>query len=393
MKRKNFILFIIFIFILISVLLVSCGPKKKYVPVASVMRQRRVDVPFKKSPFGVASKGLIDSGVSVDSPGATAAPGATAVPAAPAPGATAVPAPGAPAPDAPGVSPAPDAPGVSPAPDAPGVSPAPDAPAAPGAPAPDDVDPADETPEQRMQKEKQKKIGEIKSGILSVAKHLSTYDGFLNHYEAWSRSNIIPAFSGFRAIDLLYNRLYNLNMPRSLFFKLTYEDSTGSTEYLASYKGTLLVRKFCLALEYDDNLLRPFVYVYGKLSYAQRNTDEILTVKNNIVKRLIKYAEAYYINVYRTLRSKANRLNVLSLEEIRLLKSKLSEIEIAKEEVKAKIIQNFVEGCKQYEPYSIDSKHDVWPYLRDTFNEDFDTKCDVVVALADEIKKILDNIW
>ncbi|WP_376984209.1 virulence associated lipoprotein (plasmid) [Borrelia recurrentis] len=340
MKRKNFILFIIFIFILISVLLVSCGPKKKYVPVASVMRQRRVNVPFKKSPFGVASKGLIDSGISVDSPGATA----TAVP-------------------------------------------------APGAPAPDDVDPADETPEKRMQKEKQKKIGEFKSGILSVAKHLSTYDGFLNHYEAWSRSNIIPAFSGFRAIDLLYNRLYNLNMPRSLFFKLTYEDSTGSTEYLASYKGTLLVRKFCLALEYDDNLLRPFVYVYGKLSYAQRNTDEILTVKNNIVKRLIKYAEAYYINVYRTLRSKANRLNVLSLEEIRLLKSKLSEIEIAKEEVKAKIIQNFVEGCKQYEPYSIDSKHDVWPYFRDTFNEDFDTKCDVVVALADEIKKILDNIW
>ncbi|WP_038366927.1 virulence associated lipoprotein [Borrelia duttonii] len=382
MKRKNFILFIIFIFILISVLLVSCGPKKKYAPVASVMTRRKLDVPFKKSPFGVASKGLTDSGISVDSPGATATATAS-------PGAPAVPAPAITT--AAAASDAPAAPGA-PAPDAPGVSPA--APGAPAAvPAPDDVDPADETPEQRMQKEKQKKIGEIKSGILSVAKHLSTYDGFLNHYEAWSRSNIIPAFSGFRAIDLLYNRLYNLNMPRSLFFKLTYEDSTGSTEYLASYKGTLLVRKFCLALEYDDNLLRPFVYVYGKLSYAQRNTDEILTVKNNIVKRLIKYAEAYYINVYRTLRSKANRLNVLSLGEIRLLKSKLSEIEIAKEEVKAKIIQNFVEGCKQYEPYSIDSKHDVWPYLRDTFNEDFDTKCDVVVALADEIKKILDNIW
>ncbi|WP_025401384.1 virulence associated lipoprotein [Borrelia crocidurae] len=371
MKRKNFILFIIFIFILISVLLVSCGPKKKYAPVASVITRRKLDVPFKKSPFGVGSKGLTGSGISVDSPDAAPAP-------APAPDA---------APDAaPALAPAPDA-----APDAaPALAPAP-APV-PDDPAPDDPAPADETSEQRMQKEKQKKIGEIKSGILSVAKHLSTYDGFLNHYEAWSSRNIIPAFSGFSAIDPLYNRLYNLNMPRSLFFKLTYEDSAGSTEYLASYKGTLLMRKFYLALEYNDNLLRPFVYVYGKLSYSQGNNSEIFKLKNNIVKRLIKYAEAYYINVYRTLRTKANRLNVLSLGEIRLLKSKLSEIEIAKEEVKAKIIQNFVEGCKQYEPYSIDSKHDVWPHLRDTFNKDFDTKCDVVVALADKIKNILDNI-
>ncbi|AHH07451.1 Putative membrane spanning protein (plasmid) [Borrelia crocidurae DOU] len=371
LKRKNFILFIIFIFILISVLLVSCGPKKKYAPVASVITRRKLDVPFKKSPFGVGSKGLTGSGISVDSPDAAPAP-------APAPDA---------APDAaPALAPAPDA-----APDAaPALAPAP-APV-PDDPAPDDPAPADETSEQRMQKEKQKKIGEIKSGILSVAKHLSTYDGFLNHYEAWSSRNIIPAFSGFSAIDPLYNRLYNLNMPRSLFFKLTYEDSAGSTEYLASYKGTLLMRKFYLALEYNDNLLRPFVYVYGKLSYSQGNNSEIFKLKNNIVKRLIKYAEAYYINVYRTLRTKANRLNVLSLGEIRLLKSKLSEIEIAKEEVKAKIIQNFVEGCKQYEPYSIDSKHDVWPHLRDTFNKDFDTKCDVVVALADKIKNILDNI-
>ncbi|AFI31725.1 virulence associated lipoprotein [Borrelia crocidurae] len=358
MKIKNFILFIIFIFILISVLLVSCGPKKKYVPVASVMTRRKLDVPFKKSPFGVASKGLTDSGISVDSPGATAAPGA--------------PAPDAPAPDAP----APDAP----APDAPVPA------------APDDVAPADETPEQRMQKEKQKKIGEIKSGILSVAKHLSTYDGFLNHYEVWSRRNIIPAFSGFSAIDLLYNRLYNLNIPRSLFFKLTYEDSTVSTEYLASYKGTLLMRKFYLALEYNDNLLRPFVYVYGKLSYSQGNNSEIFKLKNNIVKRLIKYAEAYYINVYRTLRTKANRLNVLSLEEIQLLKSKLDELESAKQELRTNVIQRFVDGVKKYEPYSIDSKHDVWPHLRDTFNKDFDTKCDVVVALADKMKNILDNI-
>ncbi|WP_376984214.1 hypothetical protein ACE4V3_05420 (plasmid) [Borrelia recurrentis] len=109
------------------------APKKKYAPVASVMRQRRVDVPFKKSPFGVTLRGLTDSGISVDSPGAAAAS-----------------APGAPAVPAPGVSSAPDD--------------------------PDDVDPVDgeefdsyfkdpdnETPEESMQKEKE--IKEIEGKI------------------------------------------------------------------------------------------------------------------------------------------------------------------------------------------------------------------------------------
>ncbi|ETZ17877.1 putative membrane spanning protein [Borrelia duttonii CR2A] len=44
MKRKDFILFIMFVFILILLLLVSCGPKK-YTPVSSAVRRNGVDGP------------------------------------------------------------------------------------------------------------------------------------------------------------------------------------------------------------------------------------------------------------------------------------------------------------------------------------------------------------
>ncbi|WP_376984205.1 virulence associated lipoprotein (plasmid) [Borrelia recurrentis] len=47
MKRKDFILFIMFVFILILLLLVSCGPKK-YTPVSSAVRRNGVDGPLTK---------------------------------------------------------------------------------------------------------------------------------------------------------------------------------------------------------------------------------------------------------------------------------------------------------------------------------------------------------
>ncbi|WP_024654725.1 virulence associated lipoprotein [Borrelia hispanica] len=370
MKRKDFILFIIFIFILISVLLVSCGPKKKYAPVASVMTRRKVDVPLKKSPFGIVPKDLTDSGVSVKSPDANPVGF---------PGSDPVKSPGSDPVKSPDANPvkSPDANPVK-SPDANPVA----------VPTNDE-----ETPEQRMQKEKQKKIGEIKSGILSVAKYLSRYDSFFNDSEAWTRREIIPAFSGFKARDPLYNSLHDLSIPRGLFFKLTYENPTGSKKYLDTYEGSRLMNKFYLALEYNDSLLIPFMYVYGKLSYAQGNNSEILKLKNSIVERLIKYAEAYYIDVYKTLKTQANRFDELSLKNVRFLKGKLDEIELAKQKLRTDIIQQFVDDVKKYEPYSIDSKHDVWPHLRDTFSDkDFKTKCDAVIALAADIKNILDNI-
>ncbi|AHH07449.1 Putative membrane spanning protein (plasmid) [Borrelia crocidurae DOU] len=56
MKRKDFILFITFVFILISCLLVSCGAKKKYTPVSSAVRRNRVDLPLPKPQFGATSR-------------------------------------------------------------------------------------------------------------------------------------------------------------------------------------------------------------------------------------------------------------------------------------------------------------------------------------------------
>ncbi|ACH93813.1 virulence associated lipoprotein [Borrelia duttonii] len=61
MKRKDFILFIMFVFILILLLLVSCGPKK-YTPVSSAVRRNGVDGPLTKplspgGPQGVTNPG------------------------------------------------------------------------------------------------------------------------------------------------------------------------------------------------------------------------------------------------------------------------------------------------------------------------------------------------
>ncbi|WP_024654730.1 virulence associated lipoprotein [Borrelia hispanica] len=346
MKRKNFILFIAFIFVLISVLLVSCGPKKKYAPVASVMTQRKVDVPFKKPSFGVAPKGLTDSGVSVDSPGA---PGAVAAFLA------------------------------------------------------YFNDHYNETPEQRMQKEKE--IEEIKGKIPVGLKEILKKHSLAG--TDVSKKLIIPEFDGhflskkfghFFGQKELDQGWYNLGVLSTLFFNLlTYN---GALEYLKE-DNFKLQKEFYLALEYNDDLFKPFAYVYGRLSYEvdlgsfydAKTMGEIFLRKNDIVDRLRDYAKAYYIDVYQSLLAKKDKLNdQLSLKGVRFLKSKLDEIESAKQELRTNVIQRFINGVKKYEPYSLDSKHDVWPHLRDTFNEDFKTKCDAVIRISEKIKEVLSNI-
>ncbi|AHH07452.1 Putative membrane spanning protein (plasmid) [Borrelia crocidurae DOU] len=325
MKRKNFILFRIFIFILISILLVSCGPTK-YFPIASVIKRRKEDGASQKLPFGVVLKALTD-------------------------------------------------------------------PLKPIVPLVDSlVD--DETLVQRMYKERE--IEEIKGDIpFGLEKILKMHDHVGTEI---NDKLIILQFHGYFLVKTfsylvgkekwLVRAEYPVGALSTLFWDLTYDDSL---EYLEGDNFELL-KEFYLALEYNDYLFSPFVYVYGKLSYFKRNTDEVLKLKNNIVKRLRNYAKAYYIDVYQSLLTKKDKLDKLSLKNVRFLKSKLNELELAKQELRTNIIQQFVDGCRQYVLSSIDSKHDVWPHLRDTFNEDFDTKCDDVIRHALDIKNFLDNI-
>ncbi|AHH07456.1 Putative membrane spanning protein (plasmid) [Borrelia crocidurae DOU] len=362
MKRKNFIFFIMFIFVLVGVLLVSCGPKKKYVPVASVMRQRKLDVPFKKPSFGIVLRGFTDSEIFVDFPGALGT----------------------------------DL-----------VNSDDDSPDAPDVPVdPDDVDPADETPEQRMQKGKE--IEEIKGKI-----PIGLEEILRKHSLAGtdvSENVIIPEFDGhvvrkstYYSVDSKEKRVVhlerNLGVLSTLFWNLyTY----GGIVHLYLEGNDLEFQKeFYLALEYNYDLLKPFAYVYGKLScdvahksfYNEQTKDKILKLKNNIVKRLRNYAKAYYIDVYQSLLAKKDKLNdKLSLKNVRILKSKLNEIELAKQELRTNVIQQFVDGVKKYEPYSLDSEYDIWPHLRDMFSGDFKSKCDAVISPAEKIKDILDNI-
>ncbi|WP_041177808.1 virulence associated lipoprotein [Borrelia duttonii] len=247
----------------------------------------------------------------------------------------------------------------------------------------------EETLEQRMQKEKE--IEEIESKFLGgVAQVLKLHND--NKYDIvdWERRKIVPGLLGVIIKLPLGNYFdtYDLGEFYNLFYKLKYSKDLKSR------------RKFYLAFEYNDDLLKPFAYVYGILSYdvanklsdAYQNKDKILELKNSIVSRLINYAKAYYIDVYKALEAKKDRLDLLLLEDVRLLKSKLSEIELAKQKLRTDVIQNFVNGCKQYEPYGLSPKHNVWLYLKDKFKEDFETKCDAVIALAADIKEIFEKI-
>ncbi|WP_024654724.1 virulence associated lipoprotein [Borrelia hispanica] len=294
MKRKDFILFIIFIFILISLLLISCGPKKEE----------------------LLTDGSQD-GVTLQ-----------------------------------------------------------------------DVE---ETLEQKIQKEKE--IEEIKSKIpkgVGVAQILKLHNDHTCDLVDWERRKIVPGLLGIiiKVSLNFYFNTYDLGEFYNLFYKLEYEKDLESR------------RKFYLAFEYNDDLLKPFAYVYGRLSYDITNRSsydeqtkaEILKLKNNIVGRLRNYAKAYYIDVHKALEVKKDKLDVLSLKDILFLKRKLNEIELAQEKLRTDIIQQFVDDFKQYEPYGIDSKHDVWLYLKDKFNDDFNAKCDAVIALSADIKKIFEKI-
>ncbi|WP_025401383.1 virulence associated lipoprotein [Borrelia crocidurae] len=256
----------------------------------------------------------------------------------------------------------------------------------------------EETLEQRMQKEKE--IEEIESKFLGgVAQVLKLHNDHKYDIVDWERRKIVPGLLGviIKLPLVSYFDTYDLGEFYNLFYKLKYSKDLEKLEYSKDLESR---RKFYLAFEYNDDLLKPFAYVYGILSYdvanklsdAYQNKDKILELKNSIVSRLINYAKAYYIDVYKALEAKKDRLDSLLLEDVRLLKSKLSEIELAKQKLRTDVIQNFVDGCKQYEPYGLSPKHNVWLYLKDKFKEDFATKCDAVIALAADIKEIFEKI-
>ncbi|WP_376984215.1 virulence associated lipoprotein (plasmid) [Borrelia recurrentis] len=211
---------------------------------------------------------------------------------------------------------------------------------------------------------------------------------------------IIPIFANSNAKTQVVDFKYKLGVISTLFCDLKANYGVES-EYLAR-DNFELQKEFYLALEYNDDLLKPFAYVYGKLSYDifnrsyydKQTIDEIIEKKIYIVENLRDYARAYYIDVYQFLLGREGELNfALSLKGVRFLKSKLDEIELAKQELRTNVIQRFVNDVKKYKPYSLDAKHDLWPYLRDTFNEDFKTKFDDLIKIYKKIKKVLDEVY
>ncbi|WP_024654760.1 virulence associated lipoprotein [Borrelia hispanica] len=261
----------------------------------------------------------------------------------------------------------------------------------------------EETLEQKMQKE----IADIKSKIpIEVTKILKFHDGTIIWNENY-RSFIGP-LRWRNIIDDSIGRLYFMGAPNGLFLRLRYNNGVENVPY----KDLALRKEFYLALEYNDDIMKPFIYIYEILAFRVRASyssplpfvdldSEINKLKNRVTEKARNYARAYYINVYKALQYKKEKLDTLFLKDIRFLKTKLQELELAKTELRTEIIQKFVDDYNRNEVInsetnntlkSVDATVDELASYFETRFKDFYAKCDAVITLADEIKVVLDRI-
>ncbi|AHH07489.1 Putative membrane spanning protein (plasmid) [Borrelia crocidurae DOU] len=259
------------------------------------------------------------------------------------------------------------------------------------------------TPEQKkMQKEQkgqkgQKEIADIKREIPN-----KVMDILKIHYgKSWNE------FAQIIEIGALGSRLAT---PNEIFNMFIMEDASKNILYT---ENVTLRNEFYLALEYDLNLMAPFIDIYYNIDNgftfdaserALRCKSFMNKFKNNMIEQSRNYAKAYYIDVYEALKAKQNKLDILSLQDLKLLKTKLAKLESSKRELITGVIRKFVndynndiateffiiqlEGELRIRAFDL---YKVPPYFEEKF-KNFEAKCSVVIALANEIKGILDKI-
>ncbi|ACH93810.1 virulence associated lipoprotein [Borrelia duttonii] len=347
MKRKDFILFIMFVFILILLLLVSCGPKKYLVAKL----------------FGLAKPVAPPDFVAPLNPVTFPKPVASPEPIAP-----------------------PETFELEANDDAYYVD-------------TDDEDTDDEdTPEQKIQKREE--IKDIKNKIPSkVLKILNTHGRGTWDKEDQKLSFRVPSVEMVDRVNGVNGKQeikYLLSTPHGLFYRLRYNDGSGSVPYTDKARR----KEFYLALEYNDYYLIAFIYIYDRLSSNPAFSKETFLLRNNMVKRLRRYAVAYYIDVYQTLKAKEKKLDTLSLKNLRLLKTKLTELESSQKELIDKVILKLAADSNNFDTIvfkSIEttvrnlSFDNLWLYFKEKY-ESFASKYSVVMAHAKKIKVILNKI-
>ncbi|ETZ17506.1 putative membrane spanning protein [Borrelia duttonii CR2A] len=255
------------------------------------------------------------------------------------------------------------------------------------------------TPEQKnMQKEqKEKEIADIKREIPN-----KVMDILKIHYgKSWDEFAQIVQVVGVGS---------KLVSPNEIFNMFIIEDASKNSLYT---ENVTLRNEFYLAFEYDLNLMAPFIDIYYNIDNGSTFDDSegalrcksfMNEFKNNIIEQSRNYAKAYYIDVYEALKSKQNKLDMLSLQDLKLLKTKLEKLESSKRELITGLIRKFVNDynndiateffiieLEAEFPTSTFDLYKVQPYFEEKFRN-FEAKCSVVIALANEIKGILDKI-
>ncbi|ETZ17880.1 putative membrane spanning protein [Borrelia duttonii CR2A] len=373
MKRKDFILFIMFVFILILLLLVSCGPKKKYTPVSSAVGRNKVGVPLTKPRFGataLSGNGVSQVGTVTGTVGSQVGAGN---------GVSQV---GAVTGTGNGVSQVGTVTGTVGSQVGAGNGGSQVGAVNVG------LNGGAGDNEQIL---KQKEIKDIKIPD-KVLKILETHDN-----ENWDED---AAGYNLKGANQLFTKVkYSVIIEGGGLLYFLYNDATDETR---AQESKALRREFYLACEYNANFIKAFAGVVNKLVATDELVDKNKVELEQFVETVRFYARFYY-DAYSILKEKQNKLDALTLGQLQWLKAAFLELEKEQQELH-KVIQLIINDYNNDTPInSSEPTHnlkssDTLPseiiqyWKEDTRSGEFISKRDVLANTSSKIVDLLGDL-
>ncbi|WP_025401377.1 virulence associated lipoprotein [Borrelia crocidurae] len=148
-----------------------------------------------------------------------------------------------------------------------------------------------------------------------------------------------------------------------------------------------------------------FIRAFGEFAKKLVETPALLTknkvkLKDFLIK-IRKYAKAYYLDVYDTLKKNLSNLESLSAKDVKSLSTKLGALKIAKSTLVSNVVQPLKNKYPIIEKYlvnplsssmpvniTVDEIETYWKTLSGKFN----SSCDEIIRISGEIKEILGRI-
>ncbi|WP_038366962.1 virulence associated lipoprotein [Borrelia duttonii] len=198
---------------------------------------------------------------------------------------------------------------------------------------------------------------------------------------------------------------YNLKGADELFNKISYTSASGTS---ALYDGTTANsdadvskaarREVYLACEYKSDFIKAFASVINRVVSVAANVSAL----GDLVLKIREYAKAYYIDVYDTLEKKLGNLESLSGTDIKILKTRLGELEAAQKALRDNVIQPIVDSYNKNESIVAGSADHHLKNAATTVAEivaygntkltSFDTQRNRIIDISKKIKGILSGI-